>query len=93
MLAAITYRNVQHWANAHTKRYTLDSMDTEMMNYYDHDERERKQMHHSSGPVRIYRAGPDESNENGGSSGGNGGSGIGDIDEDADTNKLDYNYY
>ena len=61
-LAAITYRNVQHWANAHTKRYTPDSVGTEMMDYYDHDERERKQMHHSSGPVRIYnRAGPDES--------------------------------
>ena len=25
-LAAITYRNVQHWANAHTKRYTPDSV-------------------------------------------------------------------
>ncbi len=32
----------------------------EMMDYYDHDERERKQMHHSSGPVRIYRAGRTE---------------------------------
>ena len=73
-----------------------------MMDYYDHDERERKQMHHSSGPVRIYRAGPDESDESGGSSGGDGGSGggggdggsgIGDINEDADTNKLDYHYY
>ena len=32
------------------------------MDYYDHDERERKQMHHnSSGPVRIYKAGPDGS--------------------------------
>ncbi len=30
-LAAITYRNVQHWANAHTKSYTPDSVDTEMM--------------------------------------------------------------
>ncbi len=95
------------WANAHTKRYTPDSVDTEiMMDYYNHDERERKQMHHSSGSVRIYRAEPDESNESnesGGSSGGNGssggggedcGSGSGDIiEKDADTNKLDYNYY
>jgi hypothetical protein len=30
-LAAITYRNVQHWANAYTKRYTPDSVDTEMI--------------------------------------------------------------
>ena len=60
-LAAITYQNVQHWANAHTKRYTPDSVREDMMDYYDHDERERKQMHHSSGPVRIYKAGPDGS--------------------------------
>ncbi len=26
-----------------------------MLDYYDHDERERKQMHHSSGSARIYR--------------------------------------
>ncbi len=73
----ITYRNgcdisgmaVQHWANAHTKRYTPDSVDTERMDYYDHDERERKQMHHSIGPVRIYRKGPDKNDESGGSSG------------------------
>ena len=95
--------DVQHWANAHTKRYTPDSADTEMMNYCDHDERERKQMYHSSGRVRIYRAGPDESDKSGGSSGGSGGSGGGDggsgsgdndedADTDADTNKLDYNY-
>ncbi len=75
-----------------------------MMDYYDHDERERKQMHHSSGRMRIYRAGPDESNKSdksGGSSGGSGGSGGGgdggcgirDFDDDADTDKLDYNYY
>ncbi len=51
-------------------------------------------MHYSSGPVRIYKAGPDESDEvSGGSSGGDGGSGSGDSDEDADTNQLDYNYY
>ena len=48
-LAALTYRNVQHWAKAHTKRYTPDSVQENMMDYYDHDERERKQMHHSSG--------------------------------------------
>ncbi len=41
-----------------------------MMDYYDHDEREQKQMRHSSGPVvRIYRAGPGESAEDGGSGG------------------------
>ncbi len=52
-------------------------------------------MHHSSGPMRIYRAGPDEIDESGDScgGGGNGGSESRDIDEDADTNKLDYNYY
>jgi uncharacterized membrane protein YgcG len=76
-LAAITYRNVQYWASAHTKRYTPNSVETEMMDYYDHDERERKQMYHSSGPVRIYRAGLDESEDGGcsggGSSGGSGG--------------------
>ncbi len=49
---------------------TPDSLDTEMMFYYDHAERERKQMHHSSGPMRIYRAGPDESDKSGVSSGG-----------------------
>ncbi len=78
----------------------MDSVDTEMMDYYDHDERERKQIHHSSGSVRIYRAGPDESDKSGGSSGGGGGSGgggdggfgFGDFDDNADTNKLDYNY-
>ncbi len=85
---------MEHWANAHTKRLPPDSVDTEMMDYYDHDERERKQMHHSSGPVHIYRAGPDESDKSGGSSGGgDGGSGNGDIDDVADTNKLDNNYY
>jgi hypothetical protein len=58
-------------------------------------------MHHSGGPVRIHRAGPDESDKSGGSSGGGGGSGgdgdngsgIGDFDDDAYTNKLYYNYY
>jgi len=35
------------------------------MDYYDHDERERKQMQHSSG-VRIYRSGPDEEENSGG---------------------------
>jgi hypothetical protein len=66
-----------------------------MIDYFDHDERKRKQMHHSSGPVRIYRAGPDKSDKSGGSSGGggDGGSGFGDFDNEADTNKLDYNYY
>jgi uncharacterized membrane protein YgcG len=75
-LAAITYRNVQHWANAHTKRYTPDSVETDMMDYYDHDERERKRMHHSSGPVRIYRAGGGSGGDGGrGSGGGSGGGG------------------
>ncbi len=104
-LAAITYRNVQHWANAHTKRYTPDSMDTEMIDYYDHQERKWKEMHHSSGPGCIYRAGPDESERRERRkqrragmvaavvAGGDNGSETGDIDEDADTNKLDYNYY
>jgi hypothetical protein len=64
-LAALTYRNVQHWAKAHTKRYTPDSVQESMMDYYDHDERERKQMQHSSG-VRIYRSGPDEEENSGG---------------------------
>ncbi len=68
---------MQHWANAHTKRYTSDSVDTEMMDYYDHNEREWKKMHHSSGPVRIYRAGPDEGEESGGSGGVDVGSGGG----------------
>jgi hypothetical protein len=45
-------------------------------------------VHHSSGPVRIYRAGPDKSVEDGGSGGGrDGGNGSGDI-EDADTNII-----
>ncbi len=67
-LAAITYQNVQHWVNAHTKTYTPDSLDTEMIDYYDHDdERERKQMHHSSRPVRIYSVEPNESEEGSGS--------------------------
>ena len=35
------------------------------MDYYDHDEQERKQMHHSSG-VRIYRSGHDEEGNSGG---------------------------
>ncbi len=65
-------------SNAHTKRYIPDSVDSEMMDYYDPDERERKQMHYnSSGPVRIYKAGPDESDKSGGSSGGDGSSGGG----------------
>ena len=90
-LAAITYRNVQHWANAHTKRYTPDSVETDMMDYYNHDERERKRMHHSSGPVRIYRAG----GGSGGGSGGDGGAdgGHGGINEGADTTELDIIYY
>ena len=45
-----------------------------MMDYYDHDERERKQMYHSSGI--IYRAGLDES-EDGGCNGGRSGKGSG----------------
>ena len=48
-----------------SKRYTPDSVQENMMDYYDHDERERKQMHHSSG-VRIYRSGPDEEGNSGG---------------------------
>ncbi len=52
-------------AEAYTKRYTQYSVVQEnMIDYYDHDERERKQMHHSSG-VRIYRSGPDEEENNG----------------------------
>ena len=31
------------------------------MDYYDHDEGERKQMHHSGGAARVYRSGQDES--------------------------------
>ncbi len=41
----------------------MDSVGTEMMDYYDYDEREQKQMRHTIGPVRIYRTGPDESEE------------------------------
>ena len=77
-LAALTYRNVQHWAKAHTKRYTPDSVQENMMDYYDHDERERKQMQFSSGAARIYRSGPDEE---GGSGGG------GNIADDEDNDK------
>ena len=84
-LAAITYRNVQHWAKAHTKRYTPDSVQENMMDYYDHDERERKRMHHSSGAARIYRSGPDD--EQGGSGGGGGGGGI--ADEEGNDNEHD----
>ena len=83
-LAALTYRNVQHWAKAHTKRYTPDSVQENMMDYSDHDERERKQMHHSSGAARIYRSGPDEQ---GGSGGGAGGGGI--ADEEGNDNEHD----
>ncbi len=58
------------------------------MDYYDHDERERKQMHHSSRPVRIYRAGPDESEEGYGCSSGDGGSGNGMAIATAGTSKT-----
>jgi len=89
-LAAITYRNVQHWTKAHTKRNSPDSVQEDMMDYYDHDEGERKQMHHSSGAARIYRSGLDEGEDgNGSSEDRDGGSGIadgedkdGDYDED-----------
>ena len=36
-----------------------------MMDYYNHDEQKRKQMHHSSG-VRIYRSGHNEKGKSGG---------------------------
>ena len=35
------------------------------MDYYDHDEGERKQMQHSGGAARIYRSGQDESGSGG----------------------------
>ncbi len=63
---AALYQNVQHWANAHTKRYTPDSVRDEMMDYYD---RERKQMHHSSGSARIYRTYESGNMNDGGSRG------------------------
>jgi len=81
---------VQHWTKAHTKRNSPDSVQEDMMDYYDHDEGERKQMHHSSGAARIYRSGLDEGEDgNGSSEDRDGGSGIadgedkdGDYDED-----------
>ena len=80
-LAAITYRNVQHWAKAHTKRYTPDSVQEDLMDYYDHDEGERKQMQHSGGAARIYRSGQEESGSGGrDSEDSDGGSRIADAD-------------
>ena len=76
-----------------------------MMDYYDHDERERKQMYHSSGPVRIYRAGLDESEDGecsggrsgkgngGGSGGGSGRADGGGINGAAEITEIDINYY
>jgi len=89
-LAAITYQNVQHWANAHTKRYTPDSVRDDMMDYYDHDERERKQMHHSSGSARIYRTDGSGNMDDGGR--GNADRG-GDADEGKDEEDKDNEHH
>ncbi len=59
-----------------------------MMNYY---EREWKQMHHSNGPVRIYKARPND-NGGGGSGSGDGGADAGVINKGADTNELNITY-
>ena len=52
------------------------------MDYYDHDEGERKQMQHSGGAARIYRSGQDENGGGGsGSENSEDGSRIADEDE------------
>ena len=60
-LASINYRRNVRAALDTSTHQALDSVQEDMMDYYDHhDERERKQMQHSSWSMRIYRAGPDE---------------------------------
>jgi hypothetical protein len=54
--AKITFTNAQKWALAHNKPRYPDSMVMDLVDYYDHDEREVKRMLHSSGPDRIYMA-------------------------------------
>jgi len=55
-LAKITFTNAQKWALAHNKPRDPDSVVMDLVDYYDHDEREVKRMWHSSGPERIYMA-------------------------------------
>jgi hypothetical protein len=61
-----------------------------MMDYYDHDERERKQMHHSSGSARIYRT--DESGNMDVGGRGNADQG-GDVDEGKDEEDKDNEHH
>jgi hypothetical protein len=60
-LAKITFTNAQKWALAHNKPRDPDSMVMDLVDYYDHDEREVKRMLHSSGPERIYMADQEDS--------------------------------
>ena len=60
-LAKITFTNAQKWALAHNKPRDPDSMVMDLVDYYDHDEREVKRMLHNSGPERIYMADQEDS--------------------------------
>jgi hypothetical protein len=56
------YENNKDKISDQHKHYYAENIEKikEMMDYNNRDERERKQMHHSSGPVCIYRAGLNE---------------------------------
>ncbi len=62
----------------------------DMMDYLDHNERERKQMHHSSGSVRIYRTDESGNMDDGGR--GNADQG-GDVDEGKDEEDKDNDHH
>ena len=52
-LAAITFKNALKWAKGHNQSCNPAS---DLMNYFDHDEKEQKRMRNSSGLVRLYNS-------------------------------------
>ena len=56
-LAAITFENALKWAKGHNQSCNPDSATSDLMDYFDHDEKGQKRMRNSSsGLVRLYNS-------------------------------------
>ena len=53
-LAVITFENALKWAKGHNKSCNPDSVTSDLMDYFDHDEKEQKRMRNSSELVCLY---------------------------------------
>ena len=55
-LAAITFENALKWAKGHNQSCNPDSFTSNLMDYFDHDEKDQKRITNSSGLVRLYNS-------------------------------------